>query len=425
MPPRVDLQPARPLTEDERDQLCGVLRRLRAEVRAAIARLPKDVSGPSGVARHLGVDKATAHRVLALGTGASDDPDRLAQVPGDAGLRRFAEACRESGMDEGVVAGLEAAAEQFGRVIRDLAGSKNRLLARVRASGPPEGTRRPHLDASDESRRRESLYRAASEMVGRSTEVRVDLMIFRPSEEREGWLDHTWVRGIFGHISRPGASPISLGFVVRADRTGKEPDAALYETLDADALIGRTPRAVLSEFSTHPVPIITSRGQGNRVNLVVDPDASATERGVDVVVAQHRRAIGLDPSAEQPPVLELNAMVREPTRTLVFDVYLHREMARRAIPQLDLYLWSPGLEQSLADVWFDAIETTTPLQILGPGLRRAASASFARQDELTRAVFTKLRYDPDEFVGFRCEVAYPMWGGAYAMTFDFGETHRG
>ncbi len=425
MPPRPDLQPAKPLTPDERDTLCGVLRRLKGEVRASIARLPGDVVGPSGIARHLGIDKATAHRVLALTTGSTDDPERIAQAPGDEGLRRFAEACRVAGMDAGVVAGLETAAEQFGKVIRDLAGSKNRLLARVRASGPPQGTRRPHTDASDEHRRRESLYRAASELIGRSTEVRVDMMIFRPSQERQGWLDHTWVRGIFGHVSRPGASPISLGFVVRADRTGREPDSSLYETLDADALIGRTPRAVLAEFTTHPVPIVTSRGQNNRMNLVVDPDAAATEQGVDLVVAQHRRAIGRDPGAEQPPVLELNAMIREPARTLIFDVYLHREMARRAIPQLDLYLWSPGLDQSLADVWFDAIETSTPLQILGPGLRRAASASFPRQAELTRAVFDKLRYDPEEFVGFRCEVNYPMWGGAYAMSFDFGESPRG
>src|SRR5690606_17622437 len=120
------------------------------------------------------------------------------------------------------------------------------------------------------------------------------------------------------------------------------------------------------------------------------------------------------------PVLELNAMIREPARALIFDVYLHREMARRAIPQLDLYLWSPGLDQSLSDVWFDALETSTPLQLLGPGPRRCESAAFVRHADLTRSVFEKLGYDAGEFVGFRCEVAFPMWGGAYAISFDFG-----
>lgn len=367
------------------------------------------------------MDKATAHRVLALASGSADDLSVLAQIPGDAGLMRFAEACRASGMDPGVVAGLESAAERFGRVIRDLAGSKTRLLARVRASGPPDRMRRAHTDPGEELRRREALYRAASEMIGRSTETRVDMMIFRPSDERSGWYDHTWVRGLFGHVSRAGASPISMGFVAKTERGVEARDGSLYETLDADALIGHAPRAVLGEFSTSPVPLITSKGRDHRVSLIVDPEASASsEGGIDLAVAQHRKAIGPDPSQERPPVLELNAMIREPVRTLLFDVYLHREMARRAIPQLDLYLWSPGLDQSLSDVWFDALETSTTLQILGPGLRRAESVSFRRHGELTRAVFEKLRYEGDEFVGFRCEVAYPMWGGAYAMTFDFG-----
>jgi hypothetical protein len=35
-------------------------------------------------------------------------------------------------------------------------------------------------------------------------------------------------------------------------------------------------------------------------------------------------------------------------------------------------------------------------------------------------VFERVGWDPEQFVGYRCEVAYPVWQAAYCMLFDFG-----
>lgn len=56
--------------------------------------------------------------------------------------------------------------------------------------------------------------------------------------------------------------------------------------------------------------------------------------------------------------------------------------------------------------------------MLGPGLRSAATAAWARHAELTARLFTEAGWDPEEFVGFRCETAYPVWRAGYFMSFN-------
>ena len=39
--------------------------------------------------------------------------------------------------------------------------------------------------------------------------------------------------------------------------------------------------------------------------------------------------------------------------------------------------------------------------------------------ELTRQLFDRSGIDPASYVGFRCDVAYPLWRMGYCITFDF------
>ena len=58
---------------------------------------------------------------------------------------------------------------------------------------------------------------------------------------------------------------------------------------------------------------------------------------------------------------------------------------------------------------------------LGRGLERAATDAWSRYGELMRSAFERLGWNADDFVGFRAEVAYPMWGAAYFAVFDYAK----
>jgi hypothetical protein len=42
--------------------------------------------------------------------------------------------------------------------------------------------------------------------------------------------------------------------------------------------------------------------------------------------------------------------------------------------------------------------------------------------ELTEDMFSRSGLDPDEYVGYRCETAFPVWRLGYRMKFDYSAT---
>ena len=59
------------------------------------------------------------------------------------------------------------------------------------------------------------------------------------------------------------------------------------------------------------------------------------------------------------------------------------------------------------------------MQVLGAGLEHAGSDAYARHAEVAAEMFASVGWNAAEFVGYRCDVAYPIWRAAYCMLFDF------
>ena len=57
--------------------------------------------------------------------------------------------------------------------------------------------------------------------------------------------------------------------------------------------------------------------------------------------------------------------------------------------------------------------------MLGRGLGQVATDANPRHEELTRAMFDRLGWRRDDFIGYRAEVEYPLWGGAYFAVFTW------
>jgi hypothetical protein len=420
--------PPEPLAPEEADRLRQVLRRLAAELRSALRAVPEHREGASALARILAIDRATAHRALALAARRDPDPETLAEAPGPDAIEQLARAIGRKRADANGLdlPALGTAIAQFRRALQELGGgSKSRLLRRIAATVPAEdngdATSVGVVRARREHELREQLFSVTSELLGRHTHTRIDMMICRLNPDDPNLMDYAQIRGLIGHRSRPQAQPLSVELIGKV--TASPPDAPNpLLTLDGKRVEDALSGTMIRPFTTSPLPVVVSRGLGDRVRNVVDPAFTAKGNAVDVVVGYQRPRACQHPAFDPVPTLEVGALIREPTRWLILDTWLHRDMVAGAVPSLETYLWSPTLQTSLADHWLDRLPSPPPLlQVLGRGLDRAGSPAWMRQAELTRTAFERLGWDASQYVGFRAEIAYPMWGGAYFAVFDYSK----
>src|SRR5688572_32272328 len=305
-------------------RLRQVLRRLSTELRSALRAVPEHREGASALARVLSIDRATAHRVLALAARRDPDPEVLAEAPGPEAMQQFARALgrkRAGGAATVDLPALDNAVAQFRRALRELGGgSKSRLIRRIASTIPTEengdATSFGVVRARRDQELREQLFSISSELLGRHTHTRVDVMICRLNPDDANLMDYAQIRGILGHRSRPQAQPVSVELLGKV--TPAPPDAPNpLLTLDGQPVEDTLTGTILRPFSTHPLPVVLSRGVGERVRNVVDPAYTAQGNTVDIVVGYQRPRACQHPAFDPVPTLEVGALIREPTRWLI------------------------------------------------------------------------------------------------------------
>lgn len=410
LPVRGGTEAAPALTPQELAQAEQLARRLHAELRGVISLLPEHQRGASAMARVLGVDRVTCQRIVAIAARVQVGPESLVQLPGIQGLRQFVAAMAAHKRGRGPaeqLAAAGAAIDRFQGLIEQLGGSQRRLRARLSASNALAA---PMDGGAEDPSTREALFRAAAAITGRWSATLLDVRIIRPVPGQPLLTEGARVRGMIGHVSRPDAVPLETGDA--APLRVSDPAGPAFSALDAD---GRQSGWFLEPFCSLPLPQVTSRSGGDAVVHVLDTGGSTPQRPLDVVISQRGAQPDRHPATLSPAVGEMMSLVNFPGQRLVFDVYLHRGIARCCIPSLELHLWAPDGGRR----WSTRFPGGPRLELLGTGLQCAGTPAYARQSELLGHTFDQLGWNPEEFIGYRCEVLYPVWRAGYCMVFDF------
>jgi len=406
-----------PLSSEQWGRAERLASRLRGELGTIVEALPAHARGASGMARHIGVVRNTCQRVVSVLQEPAADAGTLARLPGVKGLEQFLDACVGVGVDRDVIALGEAAVREFDRFIKESAGSQSKLADRIAAV---ENQADGHSLCSMQARA--DLYTAAANVTGRACEVAISLEAYRPAPGHPDKIERAVVNGLIQTTVTPGGIPASILAGDTMDPESEPQPAPV--SLDEQPAKGVTPSAILAEFSTSPLPTVTTRGPGSQLVQVVDPERLEPGQMFDVVTA--RRFVHPKVNPDGTAALDsVWSLVNCPSRRLIFDVYFHRDMERLFRPAIDAQMWFPNLESPTGDRWLTRFPAQPKLQLLGVGLSAAASPFYARQAELTAHSFERLGWDPNELVGFRCEVEYPIWRAGYCMTLDYitpGET---
>lgn len=402
-------QPA--LQAEELESLDRVLRELGQALRAMLGDLPVEAQTASGLSRATGVERTTCQRVVSAVTGAHPGPSLLAQLPGPRGLRTLVESLVAAGLAAGEAPGLLRKIEGLDGQIRSLGGSRSGLIRRldglVESSGSKAGAPRVRAQA------REVLFDAARELTGRWSDLWLAAHVYTPGDGSDR-LVQSRVHGLSGHRSRPDAVPLTFHvFSTEIRGDGPEQPGAFRP------LLRDQPDAILRTFSTEPLPVVRSKTPGEHVVQTIESDAgSALEAPIDLMFGL--RGLMTHPATRANTLEEVWALVNFPVRRMVFDVYLHRSLARQCIPGLDHHLWRPDFDTQAGERWQTRFSESPRLEVLAPGAWAQPLDAYPRYPELVGLMFEVDGLEPGDYVGYRCDVTYPAWRTGYRMSFDFG-----
>jgi hypothetical protein len=414
MPPSTSgsrLRTPRPLSESEWAEAERVSGRVHAELHRLMESLPEHAQHASGMSRHLNVLRATCQRVVQAVGSFDGTPAMLTRLPGVEGLRQVLDGFAAAGADAGDVAAARSALASLERLITLLGGSQSKLIERLNVSGPVAGSG-AHLSLGAPEHRA-ALHDAAVRVTGRSCEVSLAIYAFRVAPDNPDVLERALAKGLIGSLVMPGGLPMvmSSGDTLRTAHPEEGRGAARPD--------GQMPEEVLRPFTTDPLPLVTSRNRKGKLYQIVDPEAGMESGLIDVVTALKARHPLMDPGTGRPTLDAIWSLVTCPTRRLILDVYLHADMERMFRPSLDALLWAPDLNIAPDDRWVMRLPSGPKLQMLGRGLAASGSELYSRHAELSAYYFRHIGWDPDEFVGFRCEVLSPVWRAGYSMAMEY------
>ncbi len=421
---RAEVSPLPLLTPDQVAEATQVGQRLLAEFRPLFEKLPQGARSGLGLARHLGVDRGTSTRFVGAFAKPVDGLGVLEQFPGVRGLRQILEALAKKHASRASLAAATAAVDRFERLIHELGGSQTKMMERLAVlrtsalADNPETHERALLD------RRRLLFEASSGALGSRMDLWTVCQVYRPTPGSTTQMDQAMLRGTFGYRARRDAPAYALRSFGRNDGPVSAPQDGLpgeraYQALEGTEVEGVPQATVFREFSSDPPPIVTNRGKGREAVALIDAERSSEERGLDLAVAHVLLGNWRLPQLDTPPTHDVSVYVGTPCARMVFDVFLHRSMAQRCVPSMNLYRTTPAIFSDPSAHWYDKLPYPPALQIYLPEERSLGTRLHRRHSELLRAFFARLGWSMEEFVGYRIEVEYPYWCGFYSMMFDY------
>ncbi len=381
-----------------------------------LAAMPDAATGPILLARRTGIDKVLASRILRAAQ-ARDPLSALHAMPGPAPLRRALRAFARQGVDADRIRRAGAAIDRFESLLSRQAGGRGSLDTLLSAWVP-------EARSEFELRRKQSAFRATSQLKGVETRLLLGTVILHPSADG-AHLDVVWLTALHGlHRLRPGAL-----VRVATRRVAQEQVARQPRGLDGHPIEdGATP--LVAAFCSTPRPAVAAVRTGDVVHYTLADDRYGASSAVDLVLGESNPAeMERRPVPGSGRVPWFFAEVSTPAKVLQFDAIVHRGVYPGITPSLRLYetafegVASPNNPSRDVDVldMQESIDDMGQAGTLGPARWRSRDA--ARYTDLLAHTFATLSWDASAFRGYRTRIDYPIFGTQVTMT--FGEPIRG
>lgn len=401
---------AAPLTVEEHERACRVWERLCAELRVAIDALPASArANARTVARTLVIDLGVCQRVIEAASSPASSVEKLATLPGKAVLRRFVgrlEECARAPQPR-----LVAAVEQYDSLIDDLGGTQAMLVKRLSLPMAKSATPKKAIEPEPgirSMRQREAAFVACSQMANAWSDVGFKFGILRLDPADPNCMFQLTLSGHLGLQTRGNGFPLAAGVWQVGKNVADKRDG-----------VARDKRSVhlVEEFSSSPLPVSTVRHDIGGSMDMLDVASNPNVDRVDLVLGRWATSIPRPCAAD--PIWSTVLSVFNPSRRIVVTYYVHRELAEGVKTTGASYFLHPSMSGDPARHWYEQLPDRPEVGVLAAGLDGAAHPAYARKREMAEYVFSQFGGDPKDYVGFRMDVEFPIWGASYYLTLDY------
>lgn len=401
--------------------------RLQGDFSALIRSFPADARTIAGMSRWLDVTQPVCQRLMRAVRHRTDPLRALTFFPGVRGVQQVLDAARRRGADAELVNDTAGAVEAYAALVDEHGGSQARLIAAIesRAHGADVAAAAPARFAGADTDLPRAAFEGIRRVTGRSFDVHFAVFVYRLLPDDPKHMMCVTAMGMIGVRRAAGCLPICpMKTSVYAEREDDAAPEAMPSIITMDG------------FCSRPVPRIATRRRGAGLPVLIDPDHASPEP-FDIVLRTRAR-LAPSPVPGAADVEECSLVSDGPARALVMSIHLDRTLAQSSIATAGAYaLGNRGpigrrtvepdgttVLDSATDRWFDRLPGRPRLESLGPGLEHDASA-YPRLNELVAALCGSEGWSPDEFVGYRCHVPHPLFGGQYVVSFDFSDGSAG
>lgn len=385
---------------------------LGASLSAVLAAVPRGPHGPQTLAGELGLDKVLTSRLLKAVRNARDPIAVVYHVPGPEPLRRFLRAARRRAVPTELVSPAEEAVNRFEHLIRREVGDRSALDAMV-------STWLPEARAEFELRRKQSAFKAMSQLKGSAADVNLAAVFLHPSSDGEH-LDIVWVMGLLGlRRLRPGARVRATTRRLGPDGRPRTPTGLGQSDAASNGLGFEGLR--LDEFCVAPPAQVDVHKAGEVVHYVLGGDDYGPNSAVDLLLAEANLAEidrYVDPAAGRKGYMF--AEVNTPSASLMFDVFVHADVYPESHPSLRIYdtafdgVANPN--DPARDI--DLMDLSESLRLLGTDTSSFRAEKIPNYASVVRHVFDRMGWDGNRFRAYRCSVEYPIYGTQITAVFD-------
>jgi hypothetical protein len=392
--------------------------RLRAGLRTLVDGFPPSARNISGMARWLGVHKATCQRIVEGLDPGRDGLTAFSRFPGTEGIRTHIAAAHAKGVGSDRLDAASAAVEEYESLLATYGHTQRGLVRiieslRIEAAGP-EG--QPDRELAEDQRK--ALFDGAKRVTGEEMRGKGLVAIIRPRPDQPSRLVGTFFTHLVGvrrhSFSRPIVSFIYSGFWSHGDEV--RPTRVAEEHL---------PCQLVQAFSTAGLKTVKIDARDARTLAVVDLDSVPTDgEGFGPADACVKFSSVAVPNPLWEDITRLNVATRiaNPSRAMVMDVYLHHSIAASVVPVVASYSLAapPGdsPEGAPDQCWYERFPDSPELLQLGRATEARPRAILPRHEDLVQYAFQDERLDPAEYLGYRCEAAYPIWQSEYRLYFE-------
>ncbi|MFT5285787.1 MAG: hypothetical protein ACI8TQ_001955 [Planctomycetota bacterium] len=392
------------------DRIIRVSEELLMALIEVLESVPGGLGGPQELARSLNLDKVLTSRLLKA-TRTRDPMAMAYHLPGPEPVRRFLRAARRKSVDAALITRAESAVEAFHSFIREEVGDRSALDALISAW-------LPEAREEFESRRKQSAYRAMSQLRGTSADMTLGTVLLHPSQDGES-IDVVWAVGLLG-LRR-----VRLGARAKLTTRRLGPNASTRKpmTLSGESVesLKNLDALRLDEFCNKEPAPVEVRCVDDSVHYLLAADGVGTRFVSDFLMAEvnlSEMPHGVPAQSERKGYVF--AEVSIPTKALVFDVLVHNDVFPGSNPEL--YIYDTALE-GYADVNdrtrdLDRMELAESVNALGHGSMELRIPEFPKYVELLRHIYSEMRWDESEFRNYRCRIEYPIYGSQVALAFD-------